>query len=154
MKKQNYPHPERLKKLALWLDELKIGLQIEILVDSSNSFNDELAINLMPIFITPIKNFPKIFENEWEISEDGEMTWREDKFKTTLSSIHNFFGINSEMLMHIFAPYAQSNYKFGGKILKNNACSKDMAFNIKELVKINNSALKLHPDINIFISKN
>jgi hypothetical protein len=82
------------------------------------------------------------------------MTWREDKFKTTLSSIHNFFGINSEMLMHIFAPYAQSNYKFGGKILKNNACSKDMAFNIKELVKINNSALKLHPDINIFISKN
>ncbi|MBK7683104.1 MAG: hypothetical protein IPJ26_11860 [Bacteroidetes bacterium] len=59
MKKQNYPHPERLKKLALWLDELKIGLQIEILVDSSNSFNDELAINLMPIFITPIKNFLK-----------------------------------------------------------------------------------------------
>lgn len=153
MKNQKHLHPERLKKLAEWLDELKIGLRIEIIEDSSNSFQDAKAINVLPVFITPIRNLPKIFKNEW-LNEKGEFVWKEDEDATTLSSIQKFFGIDCEMLMHLFAPYAQSNQKFGGKLLKNNASPKDIAFNIQELVKINSSAMKLYPGIDIFISKN
>lgn len=153
MKNQKHLHPERLKKLAEWLDELKIGLRIEIIEDSSNSFKDAQAINVLPVFITPIRNLPKIFKNEWQ-NEKGELVWKDDEDATTLSSIQKFFGIDCEMLMHLFAPYAQSNQKFGGKILKNNASPKDIAFNIQELVKINSSAMKLYPGIDIFISKN
>lgn len=153
MKNQKHIQPERLKKLAQWLDDLKIGLRIDILEDSSNSFGDSQAINIMPVFITPIRNLPKIFRDEW-MTANGVFVWKEDENATTLSSIQKFFGIDCEMLMHLFAPYAQSNQKFGGKLLKNNASPKDIAFNIQELVKIKNSALNLYPGIDIFISKN
>ena len=105
------------------------------------------------MFITPIKSLPRIFKNEWKIASNGEVIWKEDELNTTVSSIQRFFGIDSEMLLHLFAPYAQSN-KYAGKLLKNNASSKDIAFNIQELIKVTETPLKLHPDIKIFISKN
>ncbi len=154
MKKQKQIQPERLTKLAQWLDELKIGLRIDILEDTSNTFGEAHAINIVPVFITPIQNLPKIFKNEWKLTRKGEFAWREDDDETTISSIQKFFGIDCEMLMHLFAPYGQSNQKFGGKLLKSNANPKDIAFNIQELVKLNNNAMNLHPGIGIFISKN
>ncbi len=154
MKNQNYLQPERLKKLADWLDDLKIGLRIDILESTNNSYKEGNVIDVIPVFITPIKGLPKIFENEWGVNSIGEVVYLEDEKMTTVASVQKFFGLDVSTFFHILAPYAQSNNKFGGKLLKNNARAKDIAFNIHELVKINSTQMLLHPEIEIFISKN
>ena len=126
--------PLRLGKLAERLMNVDVMPRVEVIDDTSELFSVEnKIIGKLPIFYGPISRLPRVFRGEWSY-EKGAYYWKGDPSKNTLTSLKNFFGLNYTMLGHIFIPGAQALRLFGGKILTSHALSRDIAFNIHNLI--------------------
>lgn len=147
--------PERLTKLAIRLNE--IGNRGQIFPLSKNApmmLIENQWVRNLPICMGAISEISKVFPDDWFCSSQGQFYWRRDRSKKTLISACCFFGLDIQMFHHLFVPLKQNIPMFGGTILSNAVLNKDIAYNIMELVNSFDNALKLHPEIDIFISKN
>jgi len=131
----------------------KRKLSVDFVEDSAHLI-EETALNIIPVFSEPLLQLPKLFEDEWIKNKSGELIWKSDPNKSTISSVTGFFGLSFEMFLHIFSPYVQDTGKYGGTLLTKYALPKDIAFNINMLLKSENTKMNLVDGINIFISKN
>ncbi len=147
--------PERLKKLAGYLQTQKRNESFKVLEDDNYIFSsEEGAVNMFPVFECIVNALPKAFPELWRATKRGIVHTGSDTRLCLLSSIILYFGIDGDQFMHIFTPYAQEPETYGGAYLERDATPKEIARNISEMICFNEIGMDLHPGIPIFISKN
>lgn len=134
---------KRLLKIASHLRGGKLGhKKFDFAVINADENRNELHHNGCGTLGCAIGEFPFIFPRQFEF-RNGEPLPRDAAFRRRVlryldpvfSAAEEFLGISEEESVHLFAPWGQKNYKYGGCILGANATARAVAANIEAFVK-------------------
>src|SRR4051812_41425740 len=93
----------RLEKFAKRLMSNDIKPKIRMVNTQSRLFMvDEKFIGELPLLYGPILLLPRIFKNEWVMTDNGNVYWVEDRSQHPINSLQLFFGMNLAMVGHCF----------------------------------------------------
>lgn len=126
--------PDRLKLLAEHLQKGSLYFLGKIEMNGILLSEQGLETEKLELIVYPIYELIHLFPDEWGIDEEGFPCWIEDSDMNPISSVAKFFGINLRVVRHLFIPHHQNIEAFGGKQLKGNSTSQELAFNIYELI--------------------
>lgn len=127
---------DRLEKFAKRLMSMDIRPKIKLVKTSCRLFLiDEKFIGTLPLLYGPLQLLPRIFKEDWILTEDGNIYWKGDRSKNTINSLQLYFGMNLVMVSHCWIAGAQNVNLFGGSILSQHCTGKEVATNIIHLIK-------------------
>lgn len=85
------------------------------------------------LFSFPFHECLYVFPDEWIFNKAKDPVWVKDPNKDTFTSAMDFFGINSQMTLHLFSAQRQLPLVYGGRKLRQRAEAHEIAYNIFEL---------------------
>jgi hypothetical protein len=126
---------ERLLEFANYLIEHASEIQApdapdEYMEISGKDDYIEVRINF---FRWMLDVLPQVFPGDWRQDGKNPALWHTGH--PLVYSTYVFFGLTSDMFMHLFVALAQVTDEYGGKVLYDDAGPEEVAHNIIELVK-------------------
>ena len=126
---------KRLQKWAIHLINGPIKSKIVPVNQEIETFGCEEGHGMwLPILTFPLFELIELFPGEWKFNTEKHFVCVADEDKDIVSSISQYFGINTEMFFHLLCPDMQTCCAFGGQKLKHDAQPIDVAVNIWALI--------------------
>ncbi|MEO8085369.1 MAG: hypothetical protein ABI763_01040 [Bacteroidota bacterium] len=145
----------RLEKFAKRLMSNDIKPKIKMINTKCRLFVvDEKYVGELPLLYGPLQLLPRIFKDDWVLTENGNVFWIEDRSQHPINSLQLFFGMNLLMVSHCFIANSQNIKLFGGGILSTTCTSKEIGRNLLHLIQSQIVAQDLLTTINAMFSKN
>ncbi|HEX8517891.1 MAG TPA: hypothetical protein VF868_16960 [Bacteroidia bacterium] len=92
--------------------------------------------SLNPLCLQVVMELPLIFSEDWCYGKDYLPVLKKWPKENTTSAIIYFFGINTQILLHLFSPGNQRIEVYGGFVLQPRPTAMQLARNIFELIDI------------------
>jgi hypothetical protein len=118
-------HRKRLEKLATHLEKGKLG-------HDKFYFGSYFKVTPCGTVACALGECPTVFPGDWMM--DGSAP-RIVYAHSTISSAEKFFGLSLSATDHLFYPNHQNPKRHGGKLLKSTATRKQVAANIRAVLK-------------------
>lgn len=103
-------------------------------IEPDEAMERENIINLT-LFIA-LFELPHIFPDDWVYSKHFEPVLKKKSSVSSFEAVQQWFGLSELQFEHLFFPGMQICGMFGGRIFDLNCGTKDLVFNIKELIRM------------------
>ncbi len=135
MKNKNQLQPDRLRKLALYLQGNEVR-DIQYVIEDEPEYIDhgDFVEKQVSFYYQAIVESIFIFRKEWKIDERGHVYWVKDPEKSPLNSALLFYGLTDEQFQHLFIPNYQRTLLYGGRTLGNCVHPREIGENIMQFL--------------------
>lgn len=130
-------HEERLWCYAEYLRRGQLKCKAFITEKKNNSVANEIRKKeqFKNLFVIPILELPKVFEEDWYYDANYMPVYRNNKEKETIKSVIEYFGINKCIFLHLFSKGKQRTEIWGGNELSAKPTIPELVNNIEELIE-------------------